>query len=48
MIGDLLTAVVTMALLFVLAGLLRIRLGCGSHCDTCAHDCESDTEGRHP
>jgi hypothetical protein len=48
MIGDLLIAIVTMAVIFVLAGLLRIKLGCGGHCDSCSNDCEIDTEGRHP
>lgn len=46
MIGDLLIAIVTMAVLFVLAGLLRLRMGCGGHCDSCSDKCELDTEGR--
>lgn len=48
MITDLLTGIVAMAVLFVAAGLLRLRVGCGGHCDSCSKDCEIDTEGRRP
>jgi hypothetical protein len=41
--------IVAMAALFVAAGLLQIRVGCGhGHCDSCSNDCEIDKEGRLP
>jgi len=41
-------AMAALAALFVLFGLLHLgdRKGCGGSCDTCAHDCEHDLEGR--
>jgi len=49
MIADLTIAIVAMAVLFVLAGLMRLSMGCGGgHCDSCSHDCEIDTDGRCP
>ena len=48
MIADLMIAIGSMAVLFVVAGLLHLRLGCGGHCGSCSNDCEIDTEGRRP
>ena len=50
MIADLMIAIVSMAVLFVAAGLIGMRFwrGCGGHCDSCSNDCEIDTEGRRP
>ena len=48
MIADLLTGIVAMAVLFVAAGLLRLRMRCGGHCDSCSNDSEIDKEGRLP
>ena len=44
-------AVLVMAMLFVVFGLLRLGNGggcSGGHCDSCSHDCETGADGRLP
>ena len=43
-----LISVGAIALLFMIAAVMRPRVGCGGHCDSCAHACNSvNGDGQH-
>ena len=38
-------AIVALAILFVVFGLLKQRVGCSGSCDACAHGCDFTKDG---
>lgn len=42
-----LTAIVVVALLFVVYGLISPRPDCGGGCEGCTHSCDSKKDGYH-